>query len=313
MIMNNLNNTITTIIPFYNNAETLPIMLDSILDGVLVPDEIILIDDGSTDDSADIIKNYVKRYPVIQYRHQDHKGVSAARNLGISLAKCTWISFLDADDYIDPDMYEEMIKAVADGACDGCLCGYFTHKDEIITSYTRLQSETLQSGDILKAMFTDDTVRGFLFTKLFKADIVKQYSFDENIAMCEDLLFQTRYFANNNLKYKYIPKAFYHYIQNVSSATSTRDFFSNGIFVYKPAFDKIGNIIKEDYVLDSYNSILEYSMYTLLKAYSEGDRRKRTSDQIRAMQKELKSTPCKQKSKRRIAYQLAPILFSRFI
>ncbi|WP_196805260.1 glycosyltransferase family 2 protein [Butyrivibrio sp. AD3002] len=311
--MNNLNNTITTIIPFYNNAETLPVMLDSILDGVLVPDEIILIDDGSTDDSADIIKEYVKRYPAIQYYHQEHKGVSAARNLGISLAKCTWISFLDADDYIEPDMYEEMIKAVADGMCDGCISGYFTHKDEIITSYTRLQSETLLSNDILKAMFTDDTVRGFLVTKLFKADIVKQYSFDENIAMCEDLLFQTRYFANNNLKYKYIPKAFYHYIQNVSSATSTRDFFSNGIFVYKPAFDKIGNIIKEDYVLDSYNSILEYSMYTLLKAYSEGDRRKRTSDQIRAMQKELKSTPCKQKSKRRIAYQLAPILFSRFI
>ncbi|SEL73952.1 Glycosyltransferase involved in cell wall bisynthesis [Butyrivibrio sp. ob235] len=313
MIMNNLTNTISTIIPFYNNAGTLPTMLDSILSGVLVPDEIILIDDGSTDDSADIVKDYVKRYPVIKYYHQNHKGVSAARNLGISHAKCTWISFLDADDYIEPDMYEQMISAVADGECDGCICGYFTHKDGIITSYTRMQSDLLQSNDILKAIFTDDTVRGFLVTKLFKANILKQYSFDDNIAICEDLLFQTRYFANNDLKYKYVPKAFYHYIQNNSSATSTREYFVNGIFIYKPAFDNIRRIIDENYVLDSYNSILEYSMYTLLKAYREGDNSKKTVNQIRAMQKELKATPCKSKSKRRIAYQVAPILFSGFI
>ncbi|WP_026497660.1 glycosyltransferase family 2 protein [Butyrivibrio sp. WCD2001] len=311
--MNNFGNTISTIIPFYNNSKTLPIMLESILGGVLVPDEIILIDDGSTDNSSDIVKDYVKRYPVIQSYRQDHKGVSAARNLGMSLTRCDWISFLDADDYIEPDMYEQMILAVNDGGCDGCICGYFTHKDGIITSYARGKSDTLQSNDILKAMFTDDTVRGFLVTKLFRADLLKQYTFDENIVMCEDLLFQTRFFANNDLKYKYIPKAFYHYVQNSSSATSTRDYFTNDTFVYKPAFDMVGSIIKEDYVLDCYNSILEYSMYTLIKAYGEGDRSKRIIDQISALKKELKRTTCKNKSKRRLAYEIAPKLFSKLI
>lgn len=301
---------ITTIIPFFNSGSAISTMLDSILHGTILPYEILMIDDGSSDESPSIVQDYAARFPFIKYIKKEHAGVSAARNLGIQMATGDCINFLDADDYIDRHMYEQLANSLDDSVA-GCLCGYFTEKDGISTEYVS-SYHNLSSQELLKAMFTDDNVRGFLFTRIFRADIVKKLQFNTSISMCEDLLFQTTLLTSNpELKFAYVKAPLYHYVQNSNSATSKLNFFDNNIFKYKPAFEAIRKLAKDSYIEDSYNSILEYSMYRLLKAYKTGD--KQTIPQIRLLQEELKSTNPENCSKRRLAYIYAPILYSHIL
>ena len=306
-----MKNTITVIIPFFNSEKTLSAMLDSILSGSTIPSEILLIDDGSTDSSPQLADKYASKYSFIKYIHQEHSGVSAARNLGISIASGDFISFMDADDYIEPDMFRLMSDSITDASYSGCICGYFTHKDGVITPYSDKNKTSMTSKEILEAMFTDDNVRGFLFTRLFRADIVKRHSFSSEISMCEDLLFQTQLFSGSDLKFAYVNKPLYHYIQNSSSATSSLNYFKDDVFKYKPAFDKISSILNESYINKSYNSILEFSMYSLLAEYKASGHDPALKEQIRRLQKELRSTPCKKSSWHRIIYQCAPFLYSQ--
>ncbi|WP_035793146.1 glycosyltransferase family 2 protein [Butyrivibrio sp. AE3006] len=308
-----MKNSITAIIPFYNSNTALKSMLDSILAGSLIPNEIILIDDGSDDISSEIAKEYSDSNSCIRYFRQEHSGVSAARNLGINQATGDWISFLDADDFIEPDMYSEMIKAVSDGSYDGCICGYYTHKDSVITPYAGNYDSPLPSAKILEKMFTDDNIRGFLFTRLFRSEIVKAHSFNSKVKMCEDLLFQTKIFSQADLNFAYVAKPFYHYVQNESQTTAPKNYFENGQFIYKPSFDVIKTFVHESYVDKNYNDIMEFSMYTLITQYKKSDNKAALKSQIRMLQHELKSTPCRNKSKRRYLYQLCPILSFNFI
>lgn len=164
---------------------SLPRMLDSILGGTLLPYEIILIDDGSTDASLLIANKYAQKHNFIKVFSQNHAGVSAARNYGMSKVSGYWISFLDADDYIDPDMYEEMlgsIEAISSQSDNnrfenigGCICGYYTHKEDIVTSNTYTDSLQLASDCLIKSMFTNDFVLSFVLCTLTQKNVMLIY------------------------------------------------------------------------------------------------------------------------------------------
>lgn len=306
-----MNKTITTIIPFFNNNTDLCIMLDSILCGTILPDEILLIDDGSTDKSPEIAMNYSDKYDFIKYIRQNHAGVSAARNLGIKHATSDWISFLDADDYIEKNFYESLLGAISCENLAGAVCGYFTEVDGVSTPYAGAFPSVIDSSVFLKAMFTDDNVKGFLVTRLFRASLVKEICFDTNIRICEDLLFQSNLLTKSpDLNWGVANIPLYHYIQHSSSATSDINLFNGAVFKYKPAFDEIRKLVNKQFVEDSYNSILEYSMYRLLKEYKTGNTD--LISQIRGVQAELKAIHPSHSSKRRLAYTIAPILYSHF-
>ena len=109
-----MNHTISVVIPSYNRCDFLLRALDSVLAQSLQPREIIVIDDGSTDATADIVS---QRYPQITYAFQPNQGVSAARNHGIKLSSGDWIAFLDSDDTWQPDklrIQSEMITKCPD-------------------------------------------------------------------------------------------------------------------------------------------------------------------------------------------------------
>lgn len=106
------------IVPIYNTEKYLRECIDSIINQTYSKFELILIDDGSTDCSGKICDEYVEKYHFVKVIHQENKGVSAARNAGIEIAKYDWISFVDSDDWIEPEMLEVLNNTISRDVAD---------------------------------------------------------------------------------------------------------------------------------------------------------------------------------------------------
>ena len=118
------NTKISVIVPVYNAKNYIEKTLNSILSQSIDSLEIIVINDGSTDGSKDILDYYDKTYSNIKVIHQENKGVSISRNLGILLATGEYIGFVDSDDLLDEKMYESMYKKAISYDADICICGF---------------------------------------------------------------------------------------------------------------------------------------------------------------------------------------------
>ena len=101
---------VTIIIPMYNAEKSIEKCVMSVATQVDINDEIIIINDGSTDNSLEICNRLKKQYSCIKIINQENKGVGSARNSGIVNAKCDWICFLDSDDFADGNMIKNIKK-----------------------------------------------------------------------------------------------------------------------------------------------------------------------------------------------------------
>lgn len=118
-----LKEKVSVIVPIYNTESHLQCCLDSILAQTHDALEIILIDDGSTDRSAEICDSYATRDPRVSVVHKDNRGLSSARNIGIGLATSDYIQFVDSDDLIDLRMTEKMLALIRETDADIAHCG----------------------------------------------------------------------------------------------------------------------------------------------------------------------------------------------
>ena len=131
---------ISVIIPIYNAAPYLPEMLQSLLEQTECDLEILLINDGSTDSSADICKAAAQEDARIRYVFEQNAGVSAARNRALTLAKGEYIAFLDADDRIDLNYFEQL--SLACRGADISVCAISVETRDGAVSYTHLTLPT---------------------------------------------------------------------------------------------------------------------------------------------------------------------------
>ena len=116
--MNNLNPTISIIVPVYNTERYLPKCLDSIAAQTFTDFEVLMIDDGSTDGSREVCERYSRSDSRFVTIHQSNQGVSASRNNGLKQARGNYIAFVDSDDYVHPQMLELLYKAIRQGEYD---------------------------------------------------------------------------------------------------------------------------------------------------------------------------------------------------
>lgn len=120
--MNKSETTLSLVVPVHNAAPWLRACLDSLLTQTRSPDEIIAVDDRSTDGSAALLAEYASRYPALRIIAGDGKGAAAARNLGIDHASGQWIAFVDADDWCEPDMYRRLLDMAISADLDIAVC-----------------------------------------------------------------------------------------------------------------------------------------------------------------------------------------------
>ena len=285
--------TISVIIPCYNCIKTINKCVLSLLASKDVTLQIILADDGSTDGTSEVCKQFASSYPQISYISLPHKGVSAARNAGLRAATGDYIGFTDSDDYVEPDMFSSLLNKISSEEILISVCGYYLEFPDFRSEYCYKETTSINHRDFLLNLFSDSKTEGFLFNKLFSAKLLNGHFFDETLSVCEDLDFIFRLAASENAKVIYCPKSLYHYVQNDSSLTGGRNHFKNNIFRYAPAFYKLREITKDREILKvlgkKYYIIIRNTMSVIMTINtSHPTRTSEDYNELKLLRKELR-------------------------
>lgn len=171
---------VSVVIPVYNVNRYLPQCLESVISQTYRNIEIIIIDDGSTDDSGSICDRYAKRDARIHVIHSNNRGLAAARNLGLEYVKGEYISFIDSDDWIDPHTIETFIRAAVHTKADIVVARHCTELVEktIHPVKTTEFAHTYHGQDILTA-FADGLFYQVAWNKLYCSECFKDIRFPD--------------------------------------------------------------------------------------------------------------------------------------
>lgn len=216
--MDLFNRKISIVIPVYNVEKYICKCIDSVLSQTLKEFEIILVDDGSTDNSGTICDEYALKDNRIKIIHKNNGGVSDARNTGMDLAEGEFMLFVDSDDWIEHGTVEYLYNKIVENQSDIVVCSHccdYTNNNYSI--YKDLLDETFQSRqEIAEAIYKMDNISVFnmVWNKLYRTSIIK------NNHLCfivdgmpgEDLLFNCDYFKYVN-KASFISQRLYHYVR----------------------------------------------------------------------------------------------------
>lgn len=216
------NPKISVVVPCYNIAEYLPRCIESILNQTYRNLEIILISDGSTDNTDKVIKEYSLKDNRIIPVFKNNTGVSDTRNIGINMATGEYIGFVDGDDYIEPQMYEVLMKNALENNADISHCGYQMVFPSRVDYYYNTGEKVIQDNlKGLKDIIRGDYIEPGVWNKLYNKNILNNVFMDKSIRINEDVLFNFYAFVNSKKSvYEDIP--FYHYILRKGSASTTK-------------------------------------------------------------------------------------------
>lgn len=218
----------SVIIPIYNTQEFLPRCLDSILKQTYADMEIILVNDGSTDDSLTVCERYAAKDTRIKIISQLNQGALAARREGVKLCRGVYVMFVDSDDWIEPELLESMVRVMLEEDCSlVCSNVYMDFEDRTIETRSAIPSGTYETEKIAKDLFyyKDTDNYGMLpynVAKLYSRDILEEAidNVNRDIRYAEDkatifnLIFK-------NIKVSFKDDIYYHYcVRNGSTCQS---------------------------------------------------------------------------------------------
>lgn len=216
--------TISVIIPAYNVEQYLPACLESIINQTYKNLEIILVDDGSQDRTGNICDEYVLKDSRIKVIHKTNGGVSSARNIGMDAATGKYVSFVDGDDWIDPQMYETLYNNALKYNTDISCCGIAQKRiDGSISTLADDKLKFFSKKQLIKGFFDDPLIKETMYgpcNKIIKKELIKSHSFDTRFAIGEDLLFMFECLEmSENIVLE--NKPMYQYIKRSGSATTS--------------------------------------------------------------------------------------------
>lgn len=209
------NPSFSIIVPVYNAEAYLPRCIGSILSQTFTDFELLLINDGSTDNSGNICDAYAQRDDRVRVFHKKNGGVSSARNLGIDNAKGEWIAFCDADDYISNDFLVIEDKYIE---CDVIEKPFVIEIDGRIKKQPK-RTERIYCGEKVLYKYYLKERNTALWNKLISMRLVQGKRFDETVSIGEDLLFFLS-FINQIHRYAISNIGVYYYVRNDMSAMS---------------------------------------------------------------------------------------------
>lgn len=245
---------VSVVVPVYNVEIYLKKCLDSLIQQTLDDIEILVINDGTKDNSQKIIDSYVKDYPnKVKGYIKENGGLSSARNFGIDKAKGDYIAFVDSDDWVEPTMYEELYQKAIQHDFEIVMCDFNEIRNGKVHACTcKLNQDIVHHKDIKQAMID---FYPSAWNKLFKKEllIATQTYFKEGVWF-EDVEFIYRLLPYVN-RIGIVNKNFYNYLIRKGSITATAD---SRIYHYIDNWNGLVNFYKEKGLYNEYKDILEY-------------------------------------------------------
>lgn len=235
---------ISIIVPIYNVGKYLPRCIESILNQTFNNFELILVNDGSTDNSGVVCDDYEKKDTRIKIVHKSNGGVSSARNAGLYVAKGEYIGFVDPDDYIDKNMYEKLYRLCIDNNSDIAICRFNREiNGKIQNKESTEEIIELNNMEAMNELFKGNLYRFSLCNKLFSKKCFNDVLFPEE-RIHEDLSTTYKLFDNSK-KTVYINYCGYIYVRRENSIlTSTYNEKRLQAFI---AWDEIIEFIDKNY------------------------------------------------------------------
>jgi len=259
-------NEISVIVPVYNVEKYLEKCIDSILSQTFKNFEVILVDDGSTDSCGIICDEYERLDNRVKVIHKINGGLSSARNSGLEIASGEYVAFVDSDDWIDKNMYQELYNEAKKNNADIVQCKFIKAKDENVSIYNNELNEVEVIGnlDALCNLYNEKCIETVVtWNKLYKRYLFNDIVFP-NGKIHEDQFttYKLLYKANNVVL---VDQAFYYYRQTPNSIMNSDfnmsrldflealdqrlEFFKkiNNELLYKQTIKTYVNILKEYY------------------------------------------------------------------
>lgn len=250
---------LSIIIPVYNAERSLDSCIGSIINQTYDNLEIILINDGSKDSSAKILKKWESRDNRIIVINQENKGAAAARNKGLDIASGTYIGFVDADDTIEQECYEQLLKNIISRGADIVSLSikeiYAGDRIEVRENEEGLPVITgIEAAECM--LQYEGGVRTVVWDKLYKAEVIGETRFTENYRFCEDALFNFKVMMScrRYARISYIGYTYNHNMSQVTGGAYNHDSLSNiyGVTDIRNIYE---DVIKDGLNPDQRNSL----------------------------------------------------------
>lgn len=261
-----MKSLVTFILPVYNAENTLRRCLDSILKQTYCDYEVIIVDDGSIDNSGKICDSYSLNDNRFRVVHKENEGVASARQLGVSLASGEYVIHIDSDDWIESNMLSDMMNEISDA--DILVSDYY-YNTKYGQTYVR-QVDCTTSEELLEKIIKGE-VFGSLWHKLIRRNLYQNIEFNTDLTFCEDQLLLFKILTTYQCKVINLHKAYYHYECNDGSITqrTDREYFDNKIKYEDYALQVLSPLsfryIRDIFVLDrlkSYSGPIQSKIYS---------------------------------------------------
>lgn len=200
---------ITIIVPVYNVEKYIKECINSLINQTYKNIEIILVDDGSKDNSGKICDDYATLDHRIKVIHKKNEGLGYARNSGLKVAQGKFVTFVDSDDKAENDLVENLIEGINESNCDTCIGGYKRISEKGIVNFVeRYTDEEFNGKDVYNKLFTrmlgsapekHDAIRMSVWNVLYSMEIIRNYNIifpSERKLISEDIIWDSEYYKH---------------------------------------------------------------------------------------------------------------------
>ncbi len=247
---------VSIIVPIFNAEKNLRRCIDSILNQTYKDIEVILLNDGSSDNSGQICDEYALSDNRVRVIHKENTGVSDTRNQGISMAEGDYIQFLDSDDWITSDATSSLVRAAVKYQCDMVIADFYRVINERVSQKGAIEEAGLMDRHSFATNMMQDPADfyyGVLWNKLYKRSVIEEQllRMDNNISWCEDFMFNLEYVRH--IQSIYVLKIpIYYYVKTKGSLVTQGMSMKNVINMKRTVFKYYNSFYKDVFGEEDY-------------------------------------------------------------